>query len=642
MGVAITPTRTPRFSSAPDVTTLDGMLVGTRRQVLATLTIQAIIRPWVKNKLRQRKRFMSAPEIESLSIIIGTRDQVLAALYVQKVIRARLFFIGGRELHRVIQKGEVDECLRLVAARANLEHRLGGETPLLASVRVNRRAMVAVLLEAGASQSAADADGFSPLHCAAFYGHEKIAQLLLASGAYPEAVDNHGNTPLVVAAFKGHGAIVSLLRDQIEDEPDMPSPSRATAQVVARVQGHGDIVRLLCMEGEEPTTPHPERWQGKMPSLEVAQARVASAEGHTARATAPVERGADLQHLREGGELTAHGLAQLPLLLTPRHPSGSDGERLQTDALDALATSLEAADTSPELCELMRSSGSVEALCKALDTGEVGDVEAGDDVSAWALLVLGNISSESVDPFGASETKRRIHACGGFEAIVNQLFSESAKNVFYACGACMNMCTTVAEANIIKRRGALPRLVELAHSSAIDDELAGFAQGCVENLQAAIAHDAVSRMYEEELETPLPAKLETSSTAAAKSHRASHPEQRLVLDLHDHNTDTQTQHRRRDAMETGTQQDPIALHLDECLSESNGSHMQYSFQHLPCTHAHQTEGRDVGEGDIFADVCCSMHDVAASGYAARCVLGLSVDGLVLGLANPVIARIRVL
>ena len=203
--------------------------------------------------------------------------------------------------------------------------------------------------------------------------------------------------------------------------------------------------------------------------------------------------------------------------------SGSDRE--QIDALDALVATLDG-DGAADLCEALRSSATVETLCALLASGE-----ASHEVSARILLVLGNLSSEEVDPFGASETKRRMQTCGGFEAVVQHLFSPSEECVFYAAGACMNVCSSVREAEVIKRRGALPRLVDLANHSA-DEALAGFARGCLENLQvaltrreqmvsrvlfqtttpaddprrshqwqAAITHEMVSRMYTVEIET---------------------------------------------------------------------------------------------------------------------------------------------
>lgn len=234
-----------RFASAPDVLTLDGMLVGTRQEVLATLQIQAAVKPFVTRSLRLRRRFASAPDVDSLeTMLVGTRSQVLATLTIQTSARAWLFGHGGQQLHRATSEGQTADCLRLIASRANLEQRIGGETPLLVSARLDRRAVAAFLIEAGADQAVTDVDGFSPMLWAAFLGHSDMAQLLLDAHADTEAVDNDGNTPLVVAAFKGHGAVVRVLLDSAELRGEACHDCEH-ALAVARARGDEEVVRML-------------------------------------------------------------------------------------------------------------------------------------------------------------------------------------------------------------------------------------------------------------------------------------------------------------------------------------------------------------------------------------------------------------
>ncbi len=77
---------------------------------------------------------------------------------------------------------------------------------------------VKALLEAGADVNAADVNGRTPLHWAAWQGHtsgqrvtDALAAVLIAAGANVNAKDKLGRTPLHYAAEMGHDAIVKAL-----------------------------------------------------------------------------------------------------------------------------------------------------------------------------------------------------------------------------------------------------------------------------------------------------------------------------------------------------------------------------------------------------------------------------------------------
>ena len=92
----------------------------------------------------------------------------------------------------------------------------------------------------------------------------------------------------------------------------------------------------------------------------------------------------------------------------------SDGTDVRT-AAGALAIAISTLDDDRELaktCAVLRGAGVVESLCDLLE----------DEVAEDALLVLGNLVIDSIDP-RASETKRRIHAAGGFSKLLAHLYS---------------------------------------------------------------------------------------------------------------------------------------------------------------------------------------------------------------------------
>ena len=56
------------------------------------------------------------------------------------------------------------------------------------------------------------ADGFTPLHLAAFFGHSSAARVLLDRGADVNARTDDGRTPLTLARDNGHDVASELLR----------------------------------------------------------------------------------------------------------------------------------------------------------------------------------------------------------------------------------------------------------------------------------------------------------------------------------------------------------------------------------------------------------------------------------------------
>ena len=103
-------------------------------------------------------------------------------------------------------------------------------------------------------------------------------------------------------------------------------------------------------------------------------------------------------------------------------------------------------EESGQLCATLREGGAVELLCALLvDRTETA-------VHTGALMVIGNLASDAVDP-DALQTKERIRAVDGVGKIAMHLFSQEPEVVFYACGACMNVCSTISDIASLKEMG---------------------------------------------------------------------------------------------------------------------------------------------------------------------------------------------
>ena len=81
---------------------------------------------------------------------------------------------------------------------------LGGSGP-------NYQQRIALLLKYGADVNAADADGWTPLMRASFWGDLSMAKAFLAHGARKEARDKTGHTALDYAKAARRTALISLL-----------------------------------------------------------------------------------------------------------------------------------------------------------------------------------------------------------------------------------------------------------------------------------------------------------------------------------------------------------------------------------------------------------------------------------------------
>lgn len=114
---------------------------------------------------------------------------------------------GATPLSAAVSMRHTDIVERLLEAGAGLEQRLPGEvTVLMLSAALGLPELVSRLLQAGADLHARDAQGLTPLHCAALYGFTArerprlvaLLDTLLLAGADAQQAANGGATPLLL------------------------------------------------------------------------------------------------------------------------------------------------------------------------------------------------------------------------------------------------------------------------------------------------------------------------------------------------------------------------------------------------------------------------------------------------------------
>ena len=114
---------------------------------------------------------------------------------------------GATPLSAAVSMRQLEIVERLLEAGAGLEQRLPGDvTVLMLAAALGLPELVARLLQAGADLHAVDAQGLTPLHCAALYGFTArdrtrllaLLDALLLAGADPQRSATGGATPLLL------------------------------------------------------------------------------------------------------------------------------------------------------------------------------------------------------------------------------------------------------------------------------------------------------------------------------------------------------------------------------------------------------------------------------------------------------------
>lgn len=170
---------------------------------------------------------------------------------------------------------------------------------------------------------------------------------------------------------------------------------------------------------------------------------------------------------------------EVPELPVLQEALQSDVEELRIDAVEQISAFVaEAYGAEGELLGMsLRESGTVKLLAKL-----VGDPS--DEVRAHALLALGNLCSDSVDPSSAV-TKALLLELGTDRALMDCIGSSDESVMLVACATLQNLCHDAAWAQSIIAAGMESRLEALV--SHTDPRVVRYASGALKNLTIASA-----------------------------------------------------------------------------------------------------------------------------------------------------------
>ena len=141
------------------------------------------------------------------------------------------------------------------------------------------------LVQSGADVKAAQADGATALHWAAYHGDVSSALLLLEAGADVKTANRNGSTPLWLASSQGDAPMIEALLKGGADANEQLPLGRRPLMLAAR-SGHVDAVRALLVGGADVNAKEDAR--GTNALMQAAD------QGHADVIAVLIERGADI------------------------------------------------------------------------------------------------------------------------------------------------------------------------------------------------------------------------------------------------------------------------------------------------------------------------------------------------------------
>jgi ankyrin repeat protein len=186
--------------------------------------------------------------------LAASRDEMGVSALLQSLYRRRsdmvetLLRCGPQlDVFEAAALGHKERLAELLASDPSLATAWSadGFTPLHYAAYFGQPESARFLIERGARpETARNPMRVSPLHSAVSARHLEVAAVLLAHGADPDARQQEGWTPLQGAAHNGDAAMVRLLLDHGAD-PSLAADNGKTALEVAREAGREAVVDLM-------------------------------------------------------------------------------------------------------------------------------------------------------------------------------------------------------------------------------------------------------------------------------------------------------------------------------------------------------------------------------------------------------------
>jgi uncharacterized protein len=181
--------------------------------------------------------------------------------------------------------------LALLSLSVAASARAAAPSALADAAEKRDQAGVRALLRTGSGVNAAQPDGTTALHWAAYHDDTETASLLIKAGADINAVNRYGMSALAQACKNGNAAMVKILLDAGADV-NLTLKGGETVLMFAARSGNAEAVQMLLSRKVNPNARE---------RLGQTALMWAAAEGHTAAVRALIAAGADINAKTDSG-----------------------------------------------------------------------------------------------------------------------------------------------------------------------------------------------------------------------------------------------------------------------------------------------------------------------------------------------------
>lgn len=160
---------------------------------------------------------------------------------MQHIVLASILVLGSAFANVTIAK-DISPAKSAVNVQMNSQQEL--IDLFFAAAKTGNEDVINEFLKYGFPIDTRNADGYTPLMMAAYYGHQNIVTTLIAHGADRCIRDNKGNTALMGAMFKLEWSIVKQLR-KTDCDVNAKQTGQKTVEEFAKVIGQDEKFKQL-------------------------------------------------------------------------------------------------------------------------------------------------------------------------------------------------------------------------------------------------------------------------------------------------------------------------------------------------------------------------------------------------------------